>query len=926
MSGPEAFGEQWNVSRWPDQIVMGVIVGLVLVPPFLVGSVYPWAFASIEFLVLVTVVLWMSQAMTGRLNLPRPRRCDNHGAILPVLLFLAIVATQLAPLPPGLLKIVSPATYNIYRQSLQGWPQHSADSTLATTALAARPNNSASDVNTDRAESLDKRDGDSPQTNTWLTISLAPSRTRGAALKLLAMTALLSLVTFYPFASPNFNEGNQWFLRRLAVGILVTGLMIAVVGLLQRETWNGKLLWFITPYGDLTASGGALRVRGPFVDPDHFANYLSMIMPLAIVGTLWPNVVGRPHSGYAFRVFSGLTVTLLAAALLMSMSRGALLGTLVGLFVLLIVLLRVKNLERAVSVVSIQKILLPLLGASSVIVLGFLLAGHLSQGHVDLRLYHQAGSNELSRDSRPHVWRDTLKLVRDFPFTGVGLGSYSEIFPRYQRPPWSPFVWDATHNDYLQIVAETGLTGAAMMVMAGLIISYRMAKALSRLPLRNVLLLAGMIAGVSATLFHELVDFSLQIPANAILFIIMLGAALRLTMFGGAPRLANRRQNQVWAGGISIFALLLLIPVCRQGWVPFPYNIMAPDNLNKARQLVLKYPARAQTHLLLLTVAGGALGLPAALDESKRAVWLDPTNPMANDIEAGLLLQMGRASEGREALARSIQMAPVLKYHSYLQPRSKILGIGQADQQAIARGFQQAIANNYTGAVPAYGNLLDALGRFTDEAALYHEAGNTETNRQRKVSLLIQAGKAYAEAGQLSLAEDALKRALTADPADAEPYVQLCDLVYRPERQTSRARELIKAGIGADADPSSLYKALARVNEAAGETNQAIANLALALTYKPSDSATNAKLAGLYLKEGNPAKAIEAMRQASALEPDSASRSFALAQMEERNYEYYAALHDYSLAVSLDPADPQYGSAYQKLKQRIAAATPSEDK
>jgi len=102
--------------------------------------------------------------------------------------------------------------------------------------------------------------------------------------------------------------------------------------------------------------------------------------------------------------------------------------------------------------------------------------------------------------------------------------------------------------------------------------------------------------------------------------------------------------------------------------------------------------------------------------------------------------------------------------------------------------------------------------------------------------------------------------------------------------------------------------------------------LAQALTYKPSDAAANANLARLYVKQGDPAKAIEAMRQASALEPDSASRSFALAQMEESNYEYYAALHDYSQAAGLDPANLRYGSAYQALKQRIATAAPSEDK
>ena len=904
---------------------MGVLVGLVAVPPFLVGSVYPWAFAGIEFLVLVTVVLWMSQAMAGRLNLPHLGRCDIRRAITPILLFVGIVAMQMPPLSPGLLKIVLPATYNIYSHSLSGWPGQVTDGSSASAIATGTPNKSIDELGNVHGESAGEQRTHESRADTWRPISLAPSRTRGAALQLLAMLALLSLVTFYPFASPNFNEGNQWFLRRLAAGILMTGLMLAIVGLLQRETWKGKLLWFVTPYGDLAASGGALRVRGPFVDPDHFANYLSMILPLAIVGTLWPNIVARPHSGYGFRVFSGFTAALLAAALLTSMSRGALLGALGSLFVLLLVLLRVKTLERVVTIVSLRRILAPLIAVGVVIALGFLLAGQLSRGHVDLRLHHQAGSDEVSRDSRPHVWWDTLQLVHDFPLFGIGLGCYSEIFPRYQRPPWSPFVWDAAHNDYLQVLTETGLTGASMILAAGLIIGCGIVKALTRLPLRNVLLLAGMIAGVSATLFHELVDFSLLIPANSVLFTIMLGAALRLTMFGGAPRLGNRRQNQIWAGSISIITLLLLIPVCEQGWVPFPYSMVAPANLNEAQRLVSNYPARAQVHLLLLTAAHG-LSLPAALDESKKAVWLDPTNPAANDIEAGLLLQMGRTGEGREILTRSIELAPILKYHSYLQQRSSLPTIGQAEQDAIAKGFQLAITKNYTGAVPGYGSFLDTLGRYADEGAIYREAGDAETNQRRKVSLLVQAGEAYAEARQPDVAETVFKQAVTANPASTEPYIELCDLVYRPEKQTGRARALVDSGIKAGADPALLYEALAGVDEAAGAIDQAIANMAQALAYKPSNAATSVSLARLYLKQGNPAKAIEAMRQASALEPDSASSAFALAQMEERNYEYYGALHDYSQAVALDPGNSLYGSAYQALKRRVAAAPPSESR
>jgi tetratricopeptide (TPR) repeat protein len=905
---------------------MGILLFLVVVPPFLVGSVYPWAFAGIEGLVLAALLVWMLQVIMGRVELPRLAGSGLSGAIAPVLLFASIAALQLIPLPPVLLKALSPATYDIYEHSLPGWPATPPYSSL-TDETAKSDEASAISQRLVRTEDISAESPNRPAAaSIWRTVSLAPSRTQVAALKFSAMAILLALVTFYPFASPHFNEGNEWFVQRLVGGMLVAGFALAAVGLLQRETWNGKLLWLITPYSDLTAGGDSLRARGPFVDPDHFASYLGMIMPLAIVGTLWPHIVVKPRSTYGFRLFSGFTAALLATAMLMSMSRGALVGSLVSLAVLLLALFRSKTLHRDVTIVSLKKILFPLLTASMVIALGVALAGTLSRGQVDLRWHARNGSSEVSRDSRPHVWWDTLKLVREFPVTGVGLGCYGEIFAHYQRAPWSPFVWDSAHDDYLQLAVETGIPGLMMLVAAGLIVGHRIAATLARLPLKNVLLLAGLVAGLSEPLFHELVDFPLQIPANATLFAIMLGATLRMTMFGGAPRITDRRINQVVASGVSGVALFLIIQACRQGCVPFPYNVNVPANEGEARQLILKYPARAQTHLWLIRAGGNQLAVADKLRESKTAAWLDPTSPFANDVEAGLLLQTGQTTDGLTALSHSIWMAPSLTYHSYLSQRASIVALGLSEQGAIASGFKEAVASDYVGAVPAYGSYLDALGKFSDEAALYNEAGERETVRNRKASLFIQAGEAYAAGQQLASAENAFERALIAAPADAGSYVQLCNLVYGPLRQPKRAEEAIHAGIEAGADSFSLYQALADVYEQAGDTALAVTRLQKALDFKPSDAGANALLARLYLREHDPEKAVDAMRQAAEVDSGSAARWFALARAEEENYDYFAALSDYSRAVALDPADASYGMAYQSLKERIASAVPASDR
>src|SRR6266516_2980729 len=55
--------------------------------------------------------------------------------------------------------------------------------------------------------------------------------------------------------------------------------------------------------------------------------------------------------------------------------------------------------------------------------------------------------------------KDSLGMLREFALFGVGLGSWPELFPRYQTPPWSSLFYREAHNDYIELLAETGLVG-----------------------------------------------------------------------------------------------------------------------------------------------------------------------------------------------------------------------------------------------------------------------------------------------------------------------------------------------------------------------------------------------------------------------------------------------------------------------------------
>ena len=116
--------------------------------------------------------------------------------------------------------------------------------------------------------------------------------------------------------------------------------------------------------------------------------------------------------------------------------------------------------------------------------------------------------------------RDSLGILRDHPWLGVGLGSFAEAFPRYQSFP-SEFLWDHAHNDYAEALAETGFTGGGCILAAmGLFfwLAFRNLKAKLRHSAGRMQFAAAL--GCCGVLVHSFADFNLHIPANAAWFAV----------------------------------------------------------------------------------------------------------------------------------------------------------------------------------------------------------------------------------------------------------------------------------------------------------------------------------------------------------------------------------------------------------------------
>jgi O-antigen ligase len=338
---------------------------------------------------------------------------------------------------------------------------------------------------------------------TWLPLTLTPESTW------ISLLAAIPVVACFLVARTVRREGVSLLLDVL-VGVAVVQ---ALFGLLQSTRYQGLFL-------GAEFSGSAI---GSFANSNHFANYLAMALPVALL-QLWESLAIREKGRTRLKLtlpvlLRGLAVFFLLVGVLVSGSRmGFVCALVVSCLAGLLVVWQLKHHPRWRWVVA---------GGCAVLAVAVVAVGVRG---VTGRLL---SGSELLLDAgmRGQILASSWQLAWMFFPLGSGPGSFGEIYPMVQPASIPAFVEHA-HNDYVQLLVEWGVAGLWLMGLVAWLVGGRLCRLWAALRSGgrlspDVQVSFSALFGFLAILLHGMVDFNWHIPANAMMAAFLLGVFLR---------------------------------------------------------------------------------------------------------------------------------------------------------------------------------------------------------------------------------------------------------------------------------------------------------------------------------------------------------------------------------------------------------------
>ncbi|MFC1644112.1 O-antigen ligase family protein [Candidatus Omnitrophota bacterium] len=478
-----------------------LLIGLLLFAPLALASVHTWAYCTIA---IVSLTIFNLHFLNNIDDLKKTFRIPIS---IGLVVFLVINLLYLIPLPAVLIKFFSHAAYSLkeeYMLSPVPWQTLSIYSratigyiiklvsymmiffVIVSKITQSKIEHQTSDIEdrTSKIEHRAKHYANKVSANFLLLGALTSILTilfhsisdfnLHIPANALYFTVILSLGTGLSLENRESNIEHQTsssinyhFVSRLVNAIIIIGFSIAVFGIIQKLSWNGKIYWLIKK------DGGNF---GPYINSDHYAGFMGMCTCLAVayfMGSmryssffyiknmkekiLW---FSSPEANkILIYLFLSIVMT---TALFLTASRGGILSfaasILVFFFSCIIITKRGRRNRLFFSVFLVILLICTMIiwvGPESTI-------ERFNKLNKIIRFCIK--EKAILCELRPYMWTDTVDLIKDFPIFGTGLGAFSYIFPKYRTFPGHYGFLRYAHSDYLQFVSGMGIIGLVFII------------------------------------------------------------------------------------------------------------------------------------------------------------------------------------------------------------------------------------------------------------------------------------------------------------------------------------------------------------------------------------------------------------------------------------------------------------------------------
>ncbi|MDH5593486.1 MAG: O-antigen ligase family protein [Gammaproteobacteria bacterium] len=449
-----------QASKWPFYFLLGLLIWL----PLPMGSNRLWAWTIMEVWVFSLAAFVLFAIWRGRIITP-PALYKARWVILLMLLWIGYGYLMTVPMPIAWVEILSPQAADIYSQSPLGYNE------LKFIPLSL-------DINASITESIK---------NT-------------------------AYVIFFVLILILVNTRKR--MKQCVLALILAAVFQSVYGSLM--VLSGFEMGFFV---EKEASRGV--ATGTFINRNHLAGFLEMTLAIGIgflIGsmshsksraTMSQRIRGIARLLLSKKILLRLCLAIMVIALVLTRSRMGNTAFFTSMLVTaLILLVFMKKKTRSIVI---------LIG--SLIIIDILILG--SWFGLE-KVKQRIKDTTFATETRDEVNIYAYQQWRDYWITGSGPGSFYSVFPKYRGEGVSGF-FDHAHNDYIEHLSNTGIIGSALI---GSVIVFSLGTGLFMLwryqSMFKLGMVFGSVMGIISILIHSTVDFNLHIPANAVIFMLLL--------------------------------------------------------------------------------------------------------------------------------------------------------------------------------------------------------------------------------------------------------------------------------------------------------------------------------------------------------------------------------------------------------------------